>query len=171
MLCKATRFIYYLFLTHIFSDSANINTSSIVATASLVARTLYILAGGKESSSINSINVNASLVGELTGCLLDCNPGLSCELITHYIIPSTTCPSHYVGVILGKPSSTPYPAYVGDISRFVWNFLADKTSIPLKNTSSSCPNDCNGVGEVCIRQETNEKGVCLVSTTRYFTVV
>ncbi|KAG8373502.1 hypothetical protein BUALT_Bualt11G0030800 [Buddleja alternifolia] len=143
-------------------DLSNINSSAIVAAASLVARTLYTLAGGKDPSAIK---INASLVEELLGCLLNCEPGLSCDLVKHYISPSTTCPSHYVGVILGDPSS--YPAYTGDISRFVWNFLADKTSIPSKNVSSTCPKYCNGVGELCIREETDGKGVCVTSTTRY----
>lgn len=107
------------------------------------------------------------MVEQLLGCLLDCEPGLSCGLVKHYISPSTTCPSHYVGVILGEPSSAPYPPYAGDISRFVWNFLADKTSIPSKNISSSCPKDCSGDDELCIREEADGKGVCVISTTRY----
>lgn len=147
--------------------AANVNSSSIVAAASLVARTLYIQAGGKDPSAINSIKINASLVEELLGCLLDCEPGLSCELVKHYITPSTTCPNHYVGVIMGEPSTARYPAYAGDISRFVWNFLADKTAISSKNVTSSCPKHCNGDGELCIRQEAAEKGVCVFSTTRY----
>ncbi|KAK6154117.1 hypothetical protein DH2020_013756 [Rehmannia glutinosa] len=148
-------------------DLSNINSTSIVAAASLVARTLYILAGGKDPSAINNIKINSSFVEELLGCLLDCEPGLSCGLVKHYISPSTTCPSHYVGVILGEPSSKPYPAYAGDISRFVWNFLADKTSIPSKNLSSSCSKDCNGDNELCIREEADGKGVCVISTTRF----
>ncbi|PIN06941.1 Transmembrane glycoprotein nicastrin [Handroanthus impetiginosus] len=148
-------------------DLSNINSSSIVAAASLVSRTLYTLAGGKDSSVMNNIKINSSLVEELLGCLLDCEPGLSCGLVKHYISPATTCPSHYVGVILGEPSSEPYPPYAGDISRFVWNFLADKTSIQSRNGSSSCPKDCSGDGELCIRQEADGKGVCVISTTRY----
>ncbi|XP_057807225.1 nicastrin isoform X2 [Salvia miltiorrhiza] len=148
-------------------DLSNINSSSIVAAASLVARTLYIQAGGKDPSALDSIKINASLVEELLGCLLDCEPGLSCGLVEHYISPSTTCPSHYVGVILGEPSTARYPIYAGDISRFIWNFLADKTALPSKNASSSCPKHCNGDGEVCIRQEAVEKGVCVISSTRY----
>lgn len=148
-------------------DLSNVNSSSIVAAASLVARTLYIQAGGKDPSAINSIKINASLVEELLGCLLDCEPGLSCELVKHYITPSTTCPNHYVGVIMGEPSTARYPAYAGDISRFVWNFLADKTALSSNNVSSSCPKHCNGDGELCIRQEADEKGVCVFSTTRY----
>ncbi|CAA0814554.1 Nicastrin [Striga hermonthica] len=150
-----------------FDDLSNINSSSITAAASLVARTLFILAGGENPSAINNIKINSSLVDELISCLLNCDPGLSCELVKHYISPSTACPSHYVGVILGKPSSTPYPSYVGDVSRFVWNFLADKTSIPSKNVSSSCPKDCHDVDELCIREEADGKGVCVISTTRY----
>lgn len=146
--------------------AANINSSSIVAAASLVARTLYILAGGEDPVAINSITINSSLVDELVGCLLDCDTGLSCGLVKHYISPSTACPSHYVGVILGEPSALPNSAYVGDISRFVWNFLADKTSVPFKNVSSSCPKDCHGVDELCIREEADGIGVCVISTTR-----
>lgn len=149
-----------------YFNAANINSSSIVAAASLVARTLYIQAGGQDPSTINNIKINASLVEELLGCLLNCEPGLSCEMVKHYITPSTTCPSHYVGVILGEPSSAPYPPYAGDISRFVWNFLADKTSIPSQNLSSTCAKGCNLDGELCIRREVDEKGACVISTTR-----
>ncbi|XP_042017949.1 nicastrin isoform X2 [Salvia splendens] len=146
---------------------SNINSSSIVAAASLVARTLYIQAGGSDPLALNSINVNASLVEELLSCLLDCEPGLSCELVKRYISPSTTCPNHYVGVVLGEPSTARYPIYAGDISRFVWNFMADKTALPSTNASSLCPKHCNGDNELCIRQEAVEKGVCVISSTRY----
>lgn len=149
--------------------AANVNSSSIVAAASLVARALYMLAGGKDTFVMNSIKVNSSLVEELLGCLLNCEPGLSCGLVKRYISPSTTCPSHYVGVVLGEPSSALYPPYAGDISRFVWNFLADKTSTPSKNASSSCPKDCSSVGELCVGVEADGKGVCVISTTRYLT--
>ncbi|XP_073289088.1 nicastrin [Primulina huaijiensis] len=148
-------------------DLSNINSSAIVAAAALVARTLYIAAGGNNDSVINSINANTSMVEELLSCLLKCEPGLSCDLVKRYISPSSTCPSHYVGVILGEPSSAPNPVYVGDVSRFVWSFLADKTSTPSKNMSSACPKHCNGAGELCIKTETDGKGVCVVSTTRY----
>ncbi|OMO66813.1 Nicastrin [Corchorus capsularis] len=150
-------------------DTSNINSSSIVAAASLVARTLYVLASNSKdltSSSLESINVNATLVEELISCMLDCNPGLSCELVKSYISSKDTCPSHYVGVVLGEPSSTPYPDQVDDISRFLWNFLADRTSIPKGNTSV-CSQDCGKKGGVCIRAETDQKGVCVISTTRY----
>lgn len=158
-----------LFCFILASNAANVNSSAIVAAASLVARTVYILASDNKnlsSSALTSINVNVSLVEELMGCLLDCEPGLSCELVKSYISPANTCPSHYVGVILGEPSSPPYLGYVDDISRFVWNFLAERTSIPRKNGSSVCSQDCSNEGEVCIRAETEGKGVCVVSTTR-----
>lgn len=151
-----------------FYNSANINSSTIVAAASLVARTLFILARSNKDSSISSlssINVNASLVEELMDCLLNCEPGMYCELVKDYILPSNKCPSHYVGVIQGEPSSAPYLGYVDDVSRFVWNFLADKTSIPRKN-SSLCSQDCTNEGELCLRSETKGRGTCVVSTTR-----
>lgn len=119
-----------------------------------------------DASALTGIHVNASLVDELLGCLLKCDPGLQCQLVKQYIAPSTTCPSHYAGVILGEPSFDPYPGYVLDVPRFVWNFLADKTASPSKNISSSCPKDCSGTGEVCVRVETDGKGACVFSTTR-----
>lgn len=150
--------------------AANINSSAIVAAASIVARSLYILASDNKELSptaLSTVTVNTSLVEELLGCLLSCEPGLSCDLVKQYILPTNSCPSHYVGVILEEPSSTPYLGYIGDVPRFVWNFLADKTSFPSKNDSSACPKDCRNTGESCIRAETDGKGVCVISTTRY----
>lgn len=151
-------------------NAANVNSSAIVSAASLVARTLYILASGRkdiQDSALASINVNVSLVEELMGCLLDCDPGLSCELVKKYIAPVPTCPSHYVGVILDEPSSTPYPGLINDVPRFIWNFLADRTSISREN-NSGCQQGCNRRDEVCIKAEIDGKGVCVLSTTRYF---
>ncbi|KAH9735420.1 Nicastrin [Citrus sinensis] len=82
------------------------------------------------SSVLGAINVNTSLVEELMGCLLSCEPDL-----------------HYVGVVVGEPSFKPYLGYVDDVSRFVWNFLADRTSTPKENASSSCSKDCTNEDE------------------------
>ncbi|KAF6144682.1 hypothetical protein GIB67_006174 [Kingdonia uniflora] len=163
-----TAFLNKFYHSHL-DDLSNVNSSSIVAAASLVARTLYILASGKKESStseLNSINVNSSLVEELLGCLLTCEPGLSCGLVKDYITPTNTCPNHYVGVLMGAPSSKPYLAYVSDVSRFLWNFLADRTSSK-EDRSSVCSEDCSSKGQVCIRTEPAGKGTCVVSTTRY----
>lgn len=116
-------------------------------------------------SSLDSVKVNISLVDELLGCLLNCEPGLSCELVSRYISSSSSCPSHYVGVIQGDPSE-PYIGYVGDVPRFVWNFMADKTSGPLKDVGP-CSENCTQTGGLCIKQEIDGKGVCVISTTRY----
>lgn len=151
-------------------DMSNINSSAIVAAASLVARTLYILASDDKnlsSTALDAINVNASLVEELMSCLLDCEPGLSCELVKSYIVPTNQCPNHYVGVILGEPSSNPYLGYVDDVSRFIWNFLADRTSSSMEDASSDCSKECSNKGGVCIKAEVDGKGVCAISTTRY----
>ncbi|XP_060966480.1 nicastrin isoform X2 [Cannabis sativa] len=150
-------------------DSSNLNSSSIVAAASLLARTLYVLTSDTKDdskSALASVNVNVSLVEQLMGCLLECEPGLSCELVKNFIAPSSTCPSHYVGVISEEPSSTPSPEYIGDVSRFVWNFLADKTSPP-KGKTPVCSEDCSKKGGVCTRAEVDGKGICVFSTTRY----
>ncbi|KAI3979347.1 hypothetical protein MKX01_036391 [Papaver californicum] len=151
-------------------DLSNIDSKSLVAAASLVARTLYILAGDGNilnTTQLNSINVNSSLVDELLGCLLTCEPGLSCALVKGYITPTNTCPNHYVGVILGPPSSTPYVEDLRDTSRFLWNFLAEKTSKPREENSSICSEDCSSKGGVCIKAEIDGKGTCVLSTTRY----
>ncbi|KAG5247266.1 nicastrin-related family protein [Salix suchowensis] len=149
-------------------DMSNINSTAIVAAASLVARTLYILASDDKdlsSTVLDAINVNASLVEELMSCLLDCEPGLSCELVKSYIVPTNQCPNHYVGVILGEPSSNPYLGYVDDVSRFIWNFLADRTSSSMEDVRSDCSKECSS--GVCIKAEADGKGVCAISTTRY----
>lgn len=150
-------------------DISNVNSTSIVAAASLVARSLYILGSDTKNpsaSDLDAIHVNASLVEELLDCLVKCDPGLSCGLVKSYISPSTTCPSNYVGVLVTDPSSPPYPGYSSDISRFVWNFLADKTATQRKNNVSDCEKGCSGQGELCIKTETSQSA-CVRSTTRY----
>ncbi|KAK3426421.1 hypothetical protein EUGRSUZ_F02879 [Eucalyptus grandis] len=163
-----TAFTNNFYHSHL-DDLSNINASSVADAATIIARTLYVLASGKNlsNSALGTVNVNESLVQELMGCLLSCEPGLSCALVKSYISPSTACPSHYAGVLLGEPSSTPYPSDVDDTSRFLWNFLADKTSIWRQNVSSACSGNCTNEGEVCIKAETDKKGVCVISTTRY----
>ncbi|KAK3159038.1 hypothetical protein QOZ80_2AG0144890 [Eleusine coracana subsp. coracana] len=128
---------------HSYLDSSeNINSSSIAAAAALVARSLYILATAESPvnlMALNSIRVNVSLVEGTIGCLLTCAPGLSCGL---------------------------FPSYAGDTSRFVWNFLADRTSASAGN-KSSCTGKCNDEGEVCVGAEVEGGGRCVISTTRY----
>ncbi|KAG7560615.1 Nicastrin [Arabidopsis thaliana x Arabidopsis arenosa] len=165
-----TKFVNKFYHSHL-DDLSNINSSSVVAAASVVARTLYILASDNKdtsNSALGSIHVNASFIEELLTCLLACEPGLSCNLVKDYISPTNTCPGNYAGVILGEPSSKPYLGYVGDVSRFLWNFLADKTSVQKGNTTSVCSKGvCSKTDEVCIKAESNKEGTCVVSTTRY----
>lgn len=155
-------------MTYPFFSAANINSSSIAAAAALVARSLYILASDDsvvDLITLNTIKVNVSLVEELIGCLLTCNPGLSCGLVKRFISPSNSCPSHYVGVFLDDPSGTQFPSYADDTSRFVWNFLADRTS-NLAGNKSSCTGKCGDEDEVCVGAEVEGGGRCVVSTTR-----
>lgn len=150
-------------------NSDNINSSSIAAAAALVARSLYILATGDmppDLITLNTIKVNVTLVKELIGCLLTCDPGLSCGIVKSFISPSNSCPSHYVGVFQDSPSSTQFPSYADDTSRFVWNFLADRTS-GLAGNKSSCTGKCSNESEICVGSEVEGGGRCVVSTTRY----
>lgn len=155
---------------HSYLDSPeNINSSSIAAAAALVARSLYILASSDsvvDLMTLNTIKVNVSLVEELIGCLLTCKPGLSCGLVKSFISPSNSFPSHYVGVFLDDPSGTQFPLYADDTSRFIWNFLADRTST-LAGNNSSCTGKCGDEGEICVRAEVEGGGRCVLSTTRY----
>ncbi|KAI6691439.1 hypothetical protein NL676_028267 [Syzygium grande] len=164
-----TAFTNNFYHSHL-DDLSNINASAVADAATIVARALYVLANDEKNlsnSALRTVNVNESLVQELMGCLLSCEPGLSCALVKSYISPSTTCPNHYPGVLLGEPSSTPNPGNVDDTSRFIWNFLADKTSIWGQNVSSACSQNCSNEGGVCIRAESDQKGICVISTTRY----
>ncbi|KAK1263751.1 Nicastrin [Acorus gramineus] len=92
---------------------------------------------------------------------------MECALVKKFISPASTCPNHYVGVFLGAPSNSQYPDYADDTSRFVWNFLADRTSTSQNNTSSVCSGECSNAGEVCVGAETESKGICVTSTTRF----
>lgn len=163
-----TEFTNKFFDSH-FDGPENIKSSSVVAAASLIARTLYILVKDDlemDFSLLNSIKVNVSLVEELIGCLLSCEPGLSCELVKNFISPSKTCPTHYVGVLVDSPDSQ-NPQHVDDTSRFIWNFLADRTRLPGPNVSIGCSGKCENAGEVCIGSDGQRKGRCVLSTTRY----
>jgi len=153
----------------IFFSAANINSSSIAAAAALVARSLYILATGNapvDLMTLNTIKVNVTLVEELIGCLLTCDPGLSCGVVKSLISATNTCPNHYVGVFQDSPASTQFPSYADDTSRFIWNFLADRTST-LAGNISSCTGKCSNESEICVGGEVEGGGRCVVSTTRY----
>ncbi|KAG2325831.1 hypothetical protein Bca52824_008559 [Brassica carinata] len=162
-----TKFVNKFYHSHL-DDLSNINSSSVVAAASVVARTLYILASDRKDSALGSIHVNASFVEELLACLVSCDPGLSCNLVKDYISPTNTCPGNYAGVMIGEPSSKPYLGSVSDVSRFLWNFLAEKTSVQKGNTTSVCSKgSCSRTDQVCIKAESNKEGTCVISTTRY----
>ncbi|PKA47187.1 Nicastrin [Apostasia shenzhenica] len=162
-----TSFRNKYYASHLDNPS-NINSSSVAAAAVLVARALYTLASQGPPLNLivlNSIKVNVSLVEELVGCLLTCEPGLSCAVVKSFITCGNVCPSHYVGVFIDLPSETQHPQYADDTSRFVWNFLADRTSAQQKN-ANSCKGECPGNGQVCVAAETDNSR-CVTSTTKY----
>eukprot|EP00250_Pteridium_aquilinum_P005740 c15793_g1_i1 orf=779-2905(-) len=151
-----------------------VNTSSIVAAASIVARTLYLLVTGQSnitSAASDVLNVNGSLVEQLGGCLSTCDPGMACSLVSSFITPAQTCPNHYVGVFSGDPSLPPVVENIDDTARFVWNFLANRTASTGDGTDSStvmeCTTGCSDSEQVCVGSTVDHKGVCVHSTTRY----
>ncbi|KAH7352865.1 hypothetical protein KP509_19G068000 [Ceratopteris richardii] len=154
--------------------SGQINTSTIAVAASLVARTLYILASGQSnitSSVADLLTVNESLIEQLVSCLLTCNPGMSCDLVSGFITPSQTCPNHYVGVFTGDPSESPITENIDDTARFIWNFLANRTALTINGTDTGaimdCSTGCSDSDQVCVGSTVEHKGVCVHSTTRY----
>lgn len=106
-----------------------IDPRSIASVAEIVAKTLFLLSGGTDSKA-SEISVNSTLIHELFDCLLKENPGFTCPLVTSFITAQNLKPNHYSGVFIGPPpppSDVPSPETVEDTSRFVWNFLADRT--------------------------------------------
>eukprot|EP00850_Spirogloea_muscicola_P001661 SM000006S19426 [mRNA] locus=s6:627517:632413:- [translate_table: standard] len=110
-----------------FDDEGNVNAMAITKAATVIARSLHLLAGGTRDAAAN-IECNSTLVEELLQCFLTSDPGLLCPLVASYITPSSTRASQYSGVFLGAPSQDPDPAYIHDTIRFAYNFLANKTS-------------------------------------------
>lgn len=158
-----------------YDDASNINVEVIASAASLVARALYMLASDNtaDTTILKSIQVNVSLVEAMVGCLFHQEPGMTCELVKSLMRPSQGFTTHYVGVFQGEPSAIPDPYYIGDTSRFVWNFLADRTELNRKEwkkfpaQNEECTDACKNPEEVCVASTADHKGRCIVSTTRY----
>lgn len=115
---------------------------------------------GKRLTNMQAIqlHVNASFIKELLACHFSCESGLSCDLVKDYISPTNTCPGNNAGVIRGEPSSKPYLGHVGDVPRYLWDFLADKTSVQKGNTTSVCLEvTSNKADKVCIKAESNKE--------------
>ncbi|KAL3698397.1 hypothetical protein R1sor_012473 [Riccia sorocarpa] len=161
----------------------NVDKNSIAGTAALIARAVYLLGdSAANSTQLQAIDVNSSLVNDLVDCLLAQNPGMVCDLVKSLITPVQKYANHYVGVFLGEPTSTPYLENVDDTSRFVWNFLASRTGITRHqrvveqkagrtNASASafeeCVQKCSNTDEICVGATGEHKGKCMVSTTRF----
>jgi nicastrin len=106
---------------------------------------------------------------------------MNCFLVTDLITPIQQFANHYVGVLIGSPSPTPYVGNIDDTARFIWNFLASRTGILKggldessgreKGSASSpkseeCTTGCTKEDEVCVASTGQRKGYCLQSTTR-----
>ncbi|KAL2608334.1 hypothetical protein R1flu_026907 [Riccia fluitans] len=162
----------------------NIDKNSIAGTAALIARTVYLLGdSAANSTQLQSIDVNSSLVDDLVGCLIAQTPGMECDLVKGLITPTQKYANHYVGVFLGEPTSSPYLENVDDTSRFVWNFLASRTGIirhqrvrdrddagrrnAFASSFEECTQKCSNADEICVGATGEHKGRCMMSTTRY----
>ncbi|CAM6086764.1 unnamed protein product [Calypogeia fissa] len=166
---------------HSHLDSTdNINTTSVASTAALIARSVYLLGNSAANlTSLQSILVNDSLVDNLVHCLLSrSGPGMTCDLVTSLITPTEQYANHYVGVVIGNPSETPYVGNIDDTARFTWNFLASRTGTLRRHgtdenvqanvsTLEECTETCKSEDEICVASTRQQKGHCILSTTRY----
>lgn len=113
--------------------------------------------------------MNASLVDEMVECFYNATPGLRCRLVESLMTASQDSANHYVGVFTADPGSS--PEVYDDTSRFVWNFLADRTKLEdtqQANSSShaECTFSCKNPEEVCVGATEKHMGQCVVSSTR-----
>ena len=71
----------------------------------------------------------AGVVDELISCLMTADPGLTCPLAAR-LMTATGPAEHYIGVLRSptRDSQDPDPAVKGNLARFLWNFLADRTA-------------------------------------------
>lgn len=111
-----------------------------------------------------------SLVEEMVKCFSDSTLGKKCELVESLITASQGFTNHYVGAFVGDPTSSPLMEFIDDTSRFVWNFLADRTKLQATNQGSTlrqeCTLSCEKPDEVCVGATESHSGRCIVSTTR-----
>ncbi|XP_024365272.1 nicastrin isoform X1 [Physcomitrium patens] len=154
-------------------NSSNVNLPSLVVAASLVARSLVLLASDNnlrfDSPIFESIQVNMSLVEEMVNCFFGTSPGMRCSLVESLMTASHDVANHYVGVFQADPSVSPnsMPEVIDDTTRFVWNFLADRTALPREDLHEKCTLVCKNPDEVCVGATQSQLGQCRVSSTRY----
>lgn len=190
-----------------YDDKSNVNTTAIAAAASILARTLVMLASENTDSPIlKSIQVtplfsqlpllnrfvldnldfflsdfaryrickqvNTSLVEELVECFSSTSPGMRCRLVESLMTASQDFASQYVGVFQADPSALPNstPEIISDTTRFVWNFLADRTSLQREKPPVNCASVCKNPGEVCVGATKSQQGQCRASATRYVNI-
>ena len=116
--------------------------------------------------------VNVSLVEEMVECFFSTSPGMRCRLVESLMTASQDVASQYVGVFQADPSLSPnsMPEVIGDTARFVWNFLADRTTLQRKDLPEKCTVACKNPEEVCVGATQSQIGQCRVSATRYFKI-
>lgn len=147
-----------------YDDVGNIDPDAIADVATLVARALLELAGGKPLTSSAPPTANPGFVKDLIGCLLTPYPGLSCNLVQNLTTPLTASgfANHYVGILQEGPGPNPFP--LDDTSRFLWNLLANVTGRTVNG--SACDGVCPA-GQACVGWTAAKKGTCLNATARY----
>jgi nicastrin len=116
--------------------------------------------------------VNVSLVEEMVEFFFSTSPGMRCRLVESLMTASQDVASQFVGVFQADPSLSPnsIPEVIGDTTRFVWNFLADRTALQ-QDLPEKCTVVCKKSDEVCVGATQSQTGQCRASATRYFKIV
>ncbi|KAK9823947.1 hypothetical protein WJX72_006597 [[Myrmecia] bisecta] len=163
-------------------DESNLNAASVATAAMVAARALHTLAQAGGTSTVLQVDAVKvrSTVDSLIACLVKADPGLTCPLSLSLILPTRVQAEHYISDMhsLTADSQDPNPNIKSNIERFVWNFLALRTSSgPAKNADGSA-DGCDPyehaceAGAVCLayhpdRKRSPDNGRCIRSTACY----
>jgi len=143
------------FYHSIFDDYKNVNATLVCSAATLLSRSLYILANDNYSTDIlNTIQANCSLVEQLLYCLTNNQKcPLAVELIPQLndIQDKEIIPSHYISV---------YSRNTRNIyQKFIHDWVYNKTS---NNKTSTCESDADCQNGMCLKKK------CRYSPTSYY---
>ncbi|CAL5224917.1 g7683 [Coccomyxa viridis] len=122
---------HFLGSTYQGQHDTNISAQAVTSAALVAARALHEIASGGRGAS--ELKVRSEAVRATVESLMDCllKSGLTCGLAGSLISPvSRGEPAHYISTLyqLGQDSQDPSLVLKKDMERFLWNFLALRTS-------------------------------------------
>lgn len=166
----------------IFDTADTINSSSIVAAALVLARSLHVLALG-DTPPFPPLPINFTAVQQTVDSLMECllgPSGYSCPLASALMTPlGGAAVQRYIGILRTLSEDPLSPDGKADLARFVWSYLAFVTAgvnpldplpaaIPRCQpyNLTACAADAVCAGYRSVAGEAG-RGMCLPSTVRY----